>query len=279
MTSSRPGAGSEKRAGCASSTPTTSRISSSTARPGGLSRPATTTSSHRHDGDRLPRAPPRLRLALGEGRAARLPTSARAPRARPGSRSAPVPSSQPLLERVEPAAQARVDGSPRQAEQLRDLAGRVLEQVAEDDHGAMVGRQRGERPSSELVERGRVLGRRDRVAELGLAPQLPRARPVDRAVDDDPVQPRPERAAAGRSGRGCGRRPGTPPGRCPRRPRRRGRRGRRRGTRAASAGERAPRSPRRTLAAPRARRRARRGRRPSADSTAAVLREVRVTRP
>ena len=44
-TSSRPGAGREKSAGALSSTPTTSRISSRTARPGGLSSPASTTSA------------------------------------------------------------------------------------------------------------------------------------------------------------------------------------------------------------------------------------------
>ena len=66
VTSNRPGAGNEKSAGCAFSTPTTSRISSSTARPGGLSSPATTTSASGDRRDRLPRAAPRLRLALGE---------------------------------------------------------------------------------------------------------------------------------------------------------------------------------------------------------------------
>ena len=38
-------------------------------------------------------------------------------------------------------------------------------------------------------------GRRKRVRKLHLGAQLPRTRPVDRAVDDDPVQPRSERPA------------------------------------------------------------------------------------
>ena len=49
-------------------------------------------------------------------------------------------------------------------------------------------------PSSDVVERA-MLGRGD-LDEVGLASQLPRARPVDRPVDDDPVQPGPEGAAA-----------------------------------------------------------------------------------
>ena len=118
MTSSLPGAGSEKRAGCAFSTPTTSRMLSSTARPGGLSRPATTTSAIAiaasgfqerrrgcgsrsanalaHDGERaharlvLVRDLDLLELAL----------------------------SHRFLQRVEPSAEARVDRPAREAEQF-----------------------------------------------------------------------------------------------------------------------------------------------------------------
>src|SRR5206468_1436934 len=48
------------------------------------------------------------------------------------------------LQRVEAATQAGVDGAARQVEQLGDLAGCVLEQIAQDDHGALVGRELGE---------------------------------------------------------------------------------------------------------------------------------------
>src|SRR6478609_5436859 len=46
------------------------------------------------------------------------------------------------LEGVEAAAEPRVDGAAGQVEELGDLAGGVLEQVAEHDHGALVGRER-----------------------------------------------------------------------------------------------------------------------------------------
>ena len=67
--------------------------------------------------------------------------------------------------------------------------------MAEDDHGPVLRRQRRECVEQRLVQRRRVLGRL-RVDELGLAAQLPCTRPVDRAVDDDPVQPRAERPSA-----------------------------------------------------------------------------------
>ena len=82
-TSSRPGAGSEKSAGCASSTPTTSRISSRTARPGGLSSPATTTTRER---DR-----PRPASTIGAAAAARAPRTRRDTTAHERSRASCSP--------------------------------------------------------------------------------------------------------------------------------------------------------------------------------------------
>jgi hypothetical protein len=110
---------------------------------------------------------------------------------------------QRAAERVEAAAEARVDGPSRELEQRRDLAGRVLEQVAQHDHGALVGRKRGERHHDRVGVRGSLGGLRKAsgggvVGEIGehdLAAQRPRAGVVDRAVDDDPVQPRPEPTA------------------------------------------------------------------------------------
>ena len=273
VTSSRPGAGSEKSAGCAFSTPTTSRIVVEHRAAGRAEQPRRATDDARaRRRDRLPRSARRLRLALCERRAHDRPRAL--------ARLVLVRDLDPLelalltrvsFERVEAAAQARVDGPARQAEQLGDLAGRVLEQVAKHDHGAVLRRQRGERGEQRPSSGAGRSGRRDASTQLGLGAQLPRPRPVDRAVDDDPVQPRPERPAAVEAVEVADRRRERPPARCPRRRRRRGRRGTRRGTRAASAAGRAPRSPRRTLAAPRARRRARRGRRPSADCTAAAV--------
>ena len=43
------------------------------------------------------------------------------------------------LQLVEAASQPRVDGAARDVQHRRDLARRVLEQVAEDDHGALTG--------------------------------------------------------------------------------------------------------------------------------------------
>ena len=79
----------------------------------------------------------------------------------------------------------------------RDLARRVLEQVAQDDHRALLGGQLGERSEQRVVGRSALprAGGAGSGASIS-APQRPRARLVDRAVDDDAVQPRTERAAA-----------------------------------------------------------------------------------
>ena len=57
------------------------------------------------------------------------------------------------LELVEAAPQPRVDGAPRDVQHRRDLARRVLEQVAEDDHGALIRRQAADRGEQRLLRR------------------------------------------------------------------------------------------------------------------------------
>src|SRR5581483_2733636 len=70
------------------------------------------------------------------------------------------------------------------------------EQVAEDDHGAVLWRQRADRVERPVAELRPLRGGRAREGVAAcLRPERAQARPVDRAVDDDPVQPRPERAA------------------------------------------------------------------------------------
>src|SRR5439155_9288953 len=92
------------------------------------------------------------------------------------------------------ATQSRVDRPAWQVEQVGDLARRVLEQVAEHDHGSVIrveGCERGQHPFVRL----RAL-RRGHAPLLGLGAELRGASPVDRAVDRDPVQPRAEGTAA-----------------------------------------------------------------------------------
>jgi hypothetical protein len=68
--------------------------------------------------------------------------------------------------------------------------------VPQHDHGALVRVERGER-GERLVRPAVAPLRGLAVHRLGhLAAQRARARPVDRPVHDDPVQPRPERAPA-----------------------------------------------------------------------------------
>ena len=104
QTSSRPGAGSEKSAGCARSTPTTSRISSSTAIPGGLSTAASaaTRTAIASAGRNILR---RCSTGCRSENAVRhdVPGPLREPRARPGSRCARARASQLCL----PARRAR----------------------------------------------------------------------------------------------------------------------------------------------------------------------------
>ena len=105
-------------------------------------------------------------------------------------------SSRARRERVEGAAQAGVHGAAREVEHRRDLARRVAEQVPEDDHRAVLGAERGERRHHVLAQAAVVVERSD--VRHGARPRPQRAgpRPVDRAVDHDPVQPRAERPAA-----------------------------------------------------------------------------------
>src|SRR5256885_16238567 len=70
------------------------------------------------------------------------PRPARGSEARGGGRGA---SSELLADRlpqrVEPAPQPRVDRPARKLEEVGDLAGGVLEQVPEDDHGTVLRRE------------------------------------------------------------------------------------------------------------------------------------------
>ena len=89
----------------------------------------------------------------------------------------------------------RVDRAAGQVEHARDLARRVAEPVAQDDHRPLVDRQRAQCGHDLL--RPALLGRRGRGHRIrGHRLQAPGAGPVDRAVDHDAGQPRPERAAA-----------------------------------------------------------------------------------
>src|SRR5260221_12907782 len=142
-TSSRPGAGSEKSAGSARLIPTASRKLWKTALPGG-ERAARTTAAT----------------------AAAVAASTSLVRARRGagvrSSNARLTTSQALssgvtLHPIEAAAEPRVDGAARKVEQLGDLAGRVLEHVAEHHHRTVVGRglaDTGQRVA--VVARGRA---------------------------------------------------------------------------------------------------------------------------
>ena len=100
---------------------------------------------------------------------------------------------------VEPASQARVDSAPRHVEQIGDLSGRVLEEIAEDDHGAVLRFERREAGGHALRERVSEVAGVELFLSLGfhgLTAQGARPGPVDRAVDDDAVQPRREGPAA-----------------------------------------------------------------------------------
>src|SRR5581483_8304549 len=72
---------------------------------------------------------------------------------------------------------------------------RVLEHVAQHDHGPVLGRQPRDPFERAVVGLG-IRRRRVELAELDLGPEAAGPREVDRAVDDDAVQPRAERPAA-----------------------------------------------------------------------------------
>ena len=96
-----------------------------------------------------------------------------------------------------PRRSRRVDRAARQLEQPGDLARRVLEEVAEHDHGALLRRQRRE-ARDDVVRQARggiVGGRGGEGVAADLRAERPCAGPVDRPIDDDPVQPGPERPA------------------------------------------------------------------------------------
>src|SRR5207244_3389200 len=82
----------------------------------------------------------------------------------------------------------------RYVQEIGDLTGRVVEQVAENDHGPVLRLEHRQTRRDAVRERAEV-ARVEVVGRLdlrGLATQGPGPRPVDRSVDDDAMQPRPE---------------------------------------------------------------------------------------
>ena len=159
------------------------------------------------DGAARERARPR-RLALAAPRTRRPLIPRPLPRAgrrqldvlEPLAHGAPAHVLPSAGQRVEPAPQARVHRAARQPEHRGDLAGREAEQVAHHDDRALLGRRARRAPRAPRPDGAAAPPRaRRRLADASagdLAPQRAGARPVDRAVDDDPVQPRPERPPA-----------------------------------------------------------------------------------
>ena len=199
LTSRRPGAGSLKSAGAACSTPIVRRTRRR--RRGPAARTPPRRRGHRRDSHGERPAPPRDVGAPARARAyaARTTAHARSSAARVDRHRASallhVAHAQLLLEPVEPAPQPRVDGAARQIEQLGDLARRVLEQVAQDDHRPLL---RPELASARAAPRppsgSRSAAAGSATPSGSSSRRSARARaPVDRPVDDDPVQPGPER--------------------------------------------------------------------------------------
>src|SRR4051794_37716835 len=158
LTRRRPEAGSEKSACLYVTTffsfvrPTASRIAFST---GGLttaaisaSAPARTRSGRTTWGRRVAgsRSSKAARTSIHARRSAPSSSGGWIRRsARRRSASVIVLLRELVVQPVEPAPQARVHRSAREVEDVCDLAGRVLEQVAQHDHGAMLRGEPGER--------------------------------------------------------------------------------------------------------------------------------------
>ena len=207
--------------------------------------------------------PPRRRPSCAARPPARRARRARAARSAAAS---PAPGSprflhglrlQDFRQPVERPPEPRVDGAARKLERAGDLAGRVVEQVAQRDDRPLLGPQLAQR-LEDLVREREPKARR-------VGPPRSRPRPDPPPGGAPALVPRRSRgsprsgasrartAAAGRSGRARAARRGTPPGRCPPPRPRRGPRGRRRDTPAATPCERAPRPLRPSRAARRAR--------------------------
>ena len=101
---------------------------------------------------------------------------------------------QRLAQLLERAREAGVDGPHREIERLGDLLRRHPDPVAQDDDNAPLERKLGHRGEQAAVS-GRMSGRDvRRVGQLLVGEAAFGAQQVERAVGDDPVQPRPERA-------------------------------------------------------------------------------------
>ena len=193
---------------------------------------------------------------------ARRPRRARAPRSAPAGRSCrrslivDSSSRQVRLERVQPAAQAGVDGPARQVQRAGDLAGGVLEHVAQHDDRAMLRESAWPAPPSPPRSSGRLGASAGATGSGGSWSDSRGGRPgpgSSRSPGWRRSRPATgQTAAGGRSGPAGGSPGRRPPGRCPRRRRGHGRSGTRSGRPAARSGGTAARGPPRSRrAAPR----------------------------
>ena len=151
---------------------------------------------------------------------------------------------------VERATKPRVDRAARQIEKRRDLARRVVEQVAQRDDRPLLRTELRQRDGHLVGQRlGGGINRRD-VGRRGIAPRggAPASGPRRWLCSRRSGAARERRAAGDRSDRAHGRPRETTPGPRPRRPPRRASPPTPHGKRPPSAGERAPRTPRRSPA-------------------------------
>src|SRR5256885_3093572 len=206
LTSSRPGAGRERRAGFACFTPGVEKRAltqwATVAPVGEIATAATAatavaaTSGRSHGRLRRGAGACSIRsnsaAAISKARGAAWPSWGASSRRNSRSSSRSVTGHLPR-QLVERAPQPRVHGAAREVEQECDLARRVVEHVAKHHDRAALGAERGKR-RRELVTRLELLAdRRVRRLHVQLSPQCPSAGPVDRAVHDDAVEPGPER--------------------------------------------------------------------------------------
>src|SRR4051794_41139214 len=159
--------------------------------------------------------PPRERRAAPGPRAPSAAARERAVASRPGfgrraniarnrcSSSADIVHLVIRPELLERACQAGVHGPGRDSEQLADRGRRVAEPVAQDDDDPALQREPGDRVEQLLVAAGDVVP--FEALELGVAADEAPLGPeqVKATVDDDPMEPRPKRAALVEAAQRC----------------------------------------------------------------------------